>query len=600
MNPLLKKLQEIDLVQVSERAFPPPSGQGEQAHALSPHTPIWSYCQSRFANPYQATYRSTPLYALLPQSSSVKDVTRQTHFICMFGAASSSVLEELKQSPAVKLVFEPNEEALLQFIATQDIASLLSNQFFFFLGDCREYGWSLESIIPPTLTKLGFPAMYVQPGREEFDEYFQEMMKRIEFAYYRKRIYPATGQGGMRGLPFRPLNKGIFYDQEFHRLSNVIHTIKSGNPKYLANTHTGPAVLLGAGPGLKRRADLLQDDNFSIAVNSAYGFCRTQDKFPDITLISDTSIEAAQSIMGHKGKNPNALFGHWASGLGDVHFQNRYIGWEAPEVFGERPSLHGYGSVASAAFALAEFMGAEECVLSGIHLATNDPHGFSYASGQSGKYYQTSKKGTQDTGYHFPDLYPVRAADGSQLYTTLNFMDTAMVLRERMQQSGIRIINTDEDSLLYGEGITVDPDYIPPPLDAPKSQALISVKRDPINLALVDEMVGTWTSFYEEVFDSSRTVLAEAKPGSQTLALAEERIAFYDENSLSYILQRFHHFKNPLFHELFFDGKDTSTRLRGALYYFEHAHQLARQNIEILNDQRAQLHQLIREHGTMY
>lgn len=541
-----------------------------------------------------------PLFTMLSPSSTVEEVTRQTHFICVFGATSSAIIEDLKQTQAVKLVFEPDVEALIKFMEGQDIGSLLKNQFFFFVGDFLPYGWSLEEIIPPAMTKLGFPAVYIQPGREKYQDYFTEMIRRIEFAYYRKQIYPAIGQGGMRGTPFRPLSKGMFYDQEHHLLQNILHLTKSGNPKYLKGTYQGTATLLGAGPGLKKRADLISAKNLTITVNSAYGYCLDQQVFPDITLISDTSLEAARSLMGHRGKNPNMLFGHWTSGLGDDHFQNRYVGWDAPKVFGTRPSLEGYGSVASAAFSLAELMGAEECVLTGIHLATTDPCGFSYASGQTGKYYQDSDQDQNYPGYHYPDLYPVIGADGQQLYTTLNFMDTAMVLLERMQQSSLRITNTNTDSLLYGPGITVDPNCDPPPMNLAKPKAITTVMRDPVDLNKVDELAKTWESFYQEVLETSRQVLSDTKRGTHALALAEERIAFYDENYLSYILQRFETFKNPVFHHFFFEEKDTAMRLRGAIYYFEHAHKLARECLSILEDQRQQLSQLMSKHGPIY
>lgn len=600
MNPLLAKLKEIGLVQVCDRLFSlSESPPGKPGHELSRHTPIWSYCHPRFERPYQRGYRDQPLFAILPPTATVAEVAAQTRFICLFGATASTTLETLKALPVVKYVFEPDVDAFLAFVSTQDIGSLIDNQFFFLVGDGREHGWTLEAILPPALTQFGFPASYIQQGREQYHDYFQEMIKRIEFAYYRKRIYPAMGQGGVRGLPFRQLTKGIFYDQEFHRLKNIIHTVKSGNPKYLENIYQGRAILLGAGPGLKRRSDLIKGNGLTMAVNSAYGFCMEQNIFPDITMISDTSIDAAQTLLGHSGKNPNMLFGHWASGLGDDHFTHRYVGWEAPPVFGERPALSGYGSVASALFSLAEYMGTEECVLSGIHLATDDPNGFNYASGLTGKYVPKKKRQSEE-GYAYPDLYPVKGADGSQLYTTLNFMDTAMVLRERMQHSGIRIINTDVDSLLHGPGITTDPEYVPSGETEPKPDAIRTVKRDPINLTELQEMVGTWRTFYEEILDSSRRILAETKPGTQTLGMAEERIADYDENSFSYIMQRFDSFSNPVFHKLFFTETDPALRLRGALYYFEHAHQLARECIESIDEQAAQLRQLRAEHGDVY
>lgn len=600
MHPLLEKLRQLGLVQISEHLFPPAQQAGEAAHCLSDHTPIWSYCSPRFSHPYDSSYRSTPLYNILPPTISVREVTQQTHFICLFGATSSSTTEELMQTETVKLVFEPDPEAMVRFIATQDMAQLIKHQFFFYVGDFLPSGWSLEDVIPPALPKLGFPVMYIQPGREEFSDYFEEMIRRIEFAYYRAQIYPAIGQASSRGTPFRPMTKGIFYDQEYHRIRNIMHTIRSGNPKYLKGTYQGPAVLLGAGPGLKRRPDLITHNALSITVNSAYGYCLQHNTFPDITIINDTSLDAAQSLLGYAGTNPNLLYGHWASGLGDEHFQQRYIGWECPELFGERPSLDGYGSVASAAFSLAEFMGAEEVVLTGFHLASQDPQGFNYATGETGKYYPKGAESNQLGTYRYPELYPVNGADGSTLYTTLNFMDAAMVMLERMQKSGMRIINTNADSLLFGENISVDPDYVPQPTPLPKPSALATVMRDPIDLAKVDEDIELCRVFYKEVLDSAQQILADSKPGRDVLALAEEKIALYDDNSFSYIMQRFATFQNSVFHKLFFGEKDHAMRTKGALYYFENAHQLARECITALNEQQTQLHQLIKEHGSMY
>ena len=460
-------LRELGLL-VSAEADAEPEQQCVRGarHTLYTHRPIWSWLPPDVANPFVDSANSLPLFEYPDPAARWNTLLGRTKCVVLFGAARTPEFEALlRLGDVVKLVFEPESGSFGQFLENLDPKALMNAKAFFFQGDQARFTIPLMHLLPPKLCDFGYPLFLVQDGLETaFKTYLENFVELVETWYYRNKIYAFEGQAYRRSIPLRPMKKGLSFDQLRHLYLNLTDHIDAGGVDNLQNALAGhTAVCVAAGPDLDAKIPLLRQARgraVVIAVNSAVKTLLEHGLEPDFTVINDTSVDAARTLQDLPKLEKGSVVAHSLAWGGGEIFKRRYFfGDFMTHFLGRRGNLLLHGSVITTAFALAEKLGCKRCVLVGAQLASQNELGLSYARNTTYGSEGVIMPSFKNPGCMFPKLYPVRAADGRTMYTTINFRDVAFWFLDRIRMSNLEVINTTAESILYGPGILIDPDY---------------------------------------------------------------------------------------------------------------------------------------------
>ncbi len=573
-------LRELGLL-VSAEADPEPENSCERGdrHVLYNHQSIWSWLPPDVARPFADSATSLPLFEYPDPQARWNTLLGRTKCFVLFGAARTPEFETLlRLGDVVKLVFEPESEQFDHFMENLEPKALMNAKAFFFRGDQSRFNVPLMQLLPPKLCDFGYPVFLVQQGLETaYKTYLDDFVERLETWYYRNKIYAFEGQAYRRSIPLRSMRKGLSFDQLRHLYLNLADHIDAGGVDDLENALAGrTAVCVAAGPDLDAKIPLLRQARgraVVIAVNSALKTLLKHGLEPDFTVINDTSVDAARTLHDLPRLEKGSIVAHSLAWGGGESFKRRYFfGDFMPHLLGRRGNLLLHGSVITTAFALAEKLGCKRCVLVGAQLASHNEFGLSYARnttyGEEGVIMPSFK----NPGCMFPKLYPVRAADGRKMYTTINFRDVAFWFLDRIRMSNLEVVNTTAESILFGPGIVIDPDYAfdepSDPGELPDILDRLQPVPPPMSIKTIRQFLQKEIAQWKQLEKDCNAVLERLDSEPDTaLRLATGLVTANDANAVSYLLQRFRTFDNKYFHRLYFEGEEKMVRCEGAGYY---------------------------------
>lgn len=565
---------------------------GPARHEFSGHAPLWA-----FENPWLArpVADGPPVFTVLPPESSLEQVLAATRLVGVIGALPTPEFHRLLAEPGViVLVFEHDAARLGRLLAEVDPARL-PGKAFLFLGRPHEFLPPLSELLGREVFRLGFPAFLLPAAAAEADSAFAaEVCQYVETLFYRHHVYPLGGQSLSRGLPLRPIAQDLFYDQLVHAYENIPAYALCPDIDALRGLFRGEtAILAAAGSALAEQYDFLrhnQDRAVIICVNSALKNLVAAGIRPHFCVVNDTSLQVSKTFAGLPVLRPVMLVAHSLSCLGGEVFPQRFLfGQVRPDIFGPRPSLRLHGSVLTTAYALARHLGCTRAVLAGALLSSADPWSLSYVSGSTGRTFEPQSRALIN---RFPQLCPVVNRFGRQRYTSLNFLDVKHWLGDELRQGGLEVVNTSKDSILdtppvrFDEAPVITPTgRLPgalrqayaarrraPALDAALAYARAERARHQACLALLDGV--------------------EPLPDEAFLPQARKLLAIFDNNNVTYLLQRFEDFRHTQFYE-WITSPDPAAQVRGLRYQFGFARRMLDSLVALLAKQEEQLLPLV-------
>lgn len=574
---VLQTLGRLILVPGSEHALGEPGVSARDSHRFSAHTPLWAYCDPMRRYPLDPERGSGPeLFCELPPDTGVAEAAAATRILVFLGAAPSPEMEaSLADGRLITLVLEPDPDRFAAFLSSVDARGLATANIFFVVGQADLHSPPLSAQLPPNIWNLGFPAFFVAQGRAFAQDFLRESFAAIEILYYRHRIYPAESQESFNAQPMRPIRREMSYDHTRHAYLNSPRLLRSGSLDDIAGRFAGKTALLcAAGPALDRqlsRIAELRKGAVLIAVNSSARHLLRAGIEPDFVVINDTSVASAATLEGLPPLPRTALVSHTLSGGPSEGFGRRYyFGNYTGQLFPELATLSLHGSVLTTAFSLAECLGCSRAVLAGAQLSFPLPYEMSYA-GQHGadslhRHLVAKVRGyllpgspphtvreylrslPQDVLERFlqaqpigrwPQFVPHTAADGSQVYTTLNFLDVAHWFLDRIRGSGLEVVNTVPESILHGRGIRLDTALtLPEDPEISARMAGLGMTPPPVDPERLKAFLLGEMARWRATRASCEELLAN-RDQARILRQGEELIRKCDADNTSYLLQRF-------------------------------------------------------------
>lgn len=586
-NVTVQVLSELGVLHTSPVVLPP-AGPVGQTHLFSAHTPVWAFEDPLFARPF-ADPATGPLYETLPAGTTLAEALEHSALVVFLGAARTPQLEAaLARRDAAVFVLEPEEARLEAFLSGFKPKALAERGVTFLLGRIPALVPPLARLLPERLFNRGCPNFFALEGLTAAQpQWCAEAVEHFEFLCYRHRIYPVTGQFNNRGLPLRTITRGLFYDQQLHLYENAADAVSQGNLRQIRGAFRGaPAVLVAAGPDLPERAAFLRqarDQALVIAVNNALKPLLALGVEPHFTVVNDNSVLTRESFAGLPALPRTILAAHGFSHTGGAVFPKKFFfGGYKPEIFGARPTLPIYGSVITAAFALARFLGCATCLLAGVQLASEDPWSLGYAKGSIHERERSAERPL--IGRH-PQLYPVATPSGKTLYTTLNFRDAALWFLDEIRASGLRCVNLTRDSILFGPGVEYEPDPALPPRPSVERtfQEVLALPAPRVDKAKVRAFLQRERQAWANTAGPLDLLLQVTGP--EFLRNAEDALKQLDRGNVTYLVQRFADFDNRRFHELVFESQDPACRDQGLRSYLEYVRRMAGEFVGIIDGQ---------------
>lgn len=581
----LEICKQLGLATASERTFDIPLDISFEHHVFSYHTPLWDYCNPNLARPFANKAQGPEVFASLPAGASLSDAMGRSRFLVFIGADRTPELESvLNRGEGACLVFEPDLGRLDAFLSGFKPRELVSRGFFFVGGDPDSLDVPLLAMLPESLCDNGYPLFFVSQGMEgSRAHYVRRVEELIELFYYRNVIYALDSQDNIRGLPLRPMTRNAVYDRYKHLYENLGPCLRSGVLSDLTGALPGStAILAAAGPALQESLDFIRRNSgraVIIAVNSALKPLLAAGIEPHFVIINDTSMDSEPTLTELPRLDKTRLVAHCLSTSGRGSFPRAYFFGNFPgQPFPKRASLLLHGSVITTAFSLAEYLGCAKVLLAGVQLASSDPLAMNYAKGSQHEG-QVSGVERMELINRWPQLYPVRAANDKQYFTTLNFFDAAQWFADRIRMASMEVVNLCPATILAGPGISIDPD--PVLAEYPGLAARLaslpcsdfSGRRDRVLTYIAQEM-GRWKHKQREV-----------RQAASSLDAAAAFIAASDEDNTSFMLQRFEDFDNAFFHTAFFDACCDKERADGAVYFLERMSRMCTALLKILLEQ---------------
>lgn len=587
--------QELGLLAMSAESFEAPAvpnapGVSESAHhTYHHHNALWDYCKPALARPF-AGGGGPEVFATPPAGTTLAQATARTRFLVFIGARDTPELAAaLERTEGVCLVFEPDLDRLREYLSAVKPWELANRGVFFVGGDPDQLAVPLLSMLPEAMCNLGYPLFFAPPELAgAMPGYVRRVEEMIELFYYRNVIYSLDSQDTIRGLPLRAMTRDYVYDRQKHLYENLTPCLTGGVLQDLLGALSGhTAILAAAGPALADSLDFIRanrDRAVLIAVNSAVKPLLAAGITPDFVVINDTSTDSEPTLAGLPTLTDTRLAAHCLSTTGSMEaggpcFGRTYFFGNFPgQPFPKRASLLLHGSVITTAFALAEYLGCTRAVLAGVQLSSPDPLAMNYARGSQ---HEAHASGVTELAltHRWPELYPVTAADGSRMFTTLNFFDAAQWFADRIRQAGLTVVNLCAASILKGPGIVFDPAPVLPeaPGLAEKLAAIgmsdLTGRRDRVLDYIRQEML-RW-----------KNKQLAARQAGANLRAADAFIAASDRDNTSFMLQRFGGFDNARFHAAYFEGADDSQRMDAARYFLDAMDAMCAALLKNLRDQ---------------
>lgn len=551
-------------------------------HAFHPHPHLWDYCNPDLAAPFVGQPQ-TRIWESPPAGTTLAHAMARTRLLVFLGAGETAELRQaLERTDGVCLVFEPCLERLEAFLAARRPRDMANRGVFFIGGDPDALEVPLLAMLPENLCDLGYPVCFAGQGLPEaLPEYARRVEEMVELLYYRNVIYRFDSQEHVRGLPIRPMTRLHIFDRLKHLYENLHPCLHGG---VLSDVRSGlagrTAMLCAAGPALAHNMDYIRENSgraVVIAVNSALKPLAAAGITPHFVVINDTSVDSEPTLTGLPDLPDTHLVAHCLSTTGEGRFGSmRFFGNFPGQPFPKRPSLLLHGSVITTAFSLAEYLGCSQVLLAGVQLSSPDPYHLNYAAGSQHGAQASGLAVPQKLKRRWPELYPVTAADGSQVFTTLNFFDSAQWFADRIRQAAVRVVNLCPQSILTGPGIFFDPAPVLPP-DPGIGQAVAALP--------VSDQTGRAqrvTDYIRQEMARWKTKQLAARQAGASLGEAQAFIAASDEDNTSFMLQRFEDFDNRAFHQGFFDTADPGQRLEAARGYLTHMENMCSALLRIL------------------
>ncbi|OIO05553.1 MAG: hypothetical protein AUJ49_01240 [Desulfovibrionaceae bacterium CG1_02_65_16] len=578
-------------------------------HVFFAHTPLWSFEPPHYAYPF-AVPGLKKLFEVFETDPGLDAVLDKTGLAVFFGAADTPALRRWLARPDARLIIFETDPARLARFAASVTPARLARRVTILLGPPDAFKPSVAELLPPELFAHGFPVCYALPGcagpgAAQRQAELAELAELAEVLFYRHRMYGLSGQANARGLPVRPLARGMFYDQQLHFYDNAPDYLRHPDLRPLRQAFAGEtAVLVAAGPDLPNRLEYLRavrEHAVLIAVNNALKPLAAAGIHPHFVVANDTSVATGQSWEGLPPLRDVSLVAHCLADLGRGIFGQAYLfGNCQPELFGQRPGLRLHGSVITTAFSLARHMGCARCVLAGAQLCSPDPWTLSYSRGSIHGSSGASPQGASPQGAcplgesqarpltnAWPQLVPVRDMTGATRYTTLNFLDAAHWLRDEIRTTGLPCVSLTRETILHGPGLTYAEDCpVSPTGRLPRrlaALARISVqppafKTDP---AQVTAMLRAELRNWEAIAQAAPLVLAR-EDGTFLLA-ASQLFKRFEQNNVSYLVQRYADFDNQRFHAAALaEGAGPESRAAGLRYYLEYVGRMAEGFVALL------------------
>jgi hypothetical protein len=576
--------KELGLLAASEESAASALQTGER-HLHHPHTALWDYCDPGLARPYAAGIDAPEVFATPPPGTTLPQAMEMTRFLVFIGARDSAEFRTvLARASGVCLVFEPDLAELEACLKAVRPHTLSGKGVFFVGGDPDRLDVPLLSMLPEAICGQGYPLFFVREGLEAaLPEYVRRVEEMIELFYYRNVIYALDGQETIRGLPLRPMARDAILDRFKHVYENLAPALGGGSLEDLLGALAGEtAILAAAGPALAGSLDFIRrnrDRAAVIAVNSAVKPLLGAGIEPHFAIINDTSLGSEPTLSGLPELGRTILVAHFQSYSGGGSFPRLFFFGNFPgQPFPKRHSLMLHGSVITTAFSLAEYLGCSRALLAGVQLASPDPYRMNYAAGSLHENHASGATRAPLSG-RWPELYPVTAADGSRLHTTLNFLDAAQWFADRIRSATLRVTNLCPTSILKGPGIEIDPDpALPesPGLDARIAAISPSGRRDraPRVLGYIENELARW-----------KKKQVAARQAAASLGAAAAFIAACDADNSSFMLQRFEDFDNARFHAGFFEALDAREKAEAASYFLQYMERMSQALVKLLLDQ---------------
>lgn len=562
-----------------------------ESHRLYDHTPVWAFCDPKYALPFAPGVASKPLFEEIPPHAALQDVANTTGLAVFIGAFHSEELDFFLQRAEMQIIlFDPSPERANAFTSGLREASCKA-RLHVAAGRPAEFKKSFASYFPKDLFDAGFPAIHIPAADENTidTEYIASITERIEFLFYRYRIHPLATHPNRRGLPWRPMTRGLFFDQIKHLYENIPEYLYSNDLRRLRKSFVGAAALVvAAGPDAAQKIDLIRtasDSALIIAVNNALPLLLKHGIEPHFAVVQDNTLKVADALAQLPRLERTVLVGHCLGSLGKDRFRHKYIfDSHLRDVFGLRPNLRHYGSVLTSAYSLARFLGCSTSVLVGAQLASQDPFRLGYAPGTI--HYADSTPAPSRLPGRFPQLYPVHTPHGRTVYTTPNFRDTSLWFLEEIRLNSMKCVNTSPDSILFGPGIRLEENpELPADASLPDrfAQILSFSPQPPSTEALqaAQEFIRNKIEFWNDVRERTKHLLS-ASP-EEAAAKFPALLEHLDTINVSYLVQRFEDFDYGLFHERYFASQDQEVKLRGIRKYLHSVQRMAEYLSDLLH-----------------
>lgn len=571
----------------------PGSSSAPQDHAFLDHTPLWAYVANTFVSPF-ADVGLPPLCRTFPAGTRMEQALEHTRLIVFLGAADTPAFRLALAKPDVLiLVFDESPSRVASFAQAIGLKNL-AGRAHIFLGRIDQLMPPLGKVLPPKLFTAGFPVFFtLHPERDTGTETLSlsHPVRIIETLFFRSELYSLSGQANNRGLPLRSIQRGLFYDQQLHAYQNSVDFFSRPDISPLRRAFQGEtAILAAAGPDLPEQIPFLREAGSKaviIAVNNALKPLLAGGVCPHFVVANDTSLATARSWEGLPQLQDVALVAHCLTNLGQEIFPSIFLfGIYRKELFGQRPSLRLHGSVITTAFSLARHMGVARCILVGAQLSSDNPWRLTYSRGSI---HESAPGPEKPLTNAYPQLVPAMNALGLLRYTTPNFLDAALWFLEEIRSSGIPCVNTTDQSLVLGPGVTYDP----APVIAETGRLTRRLRQvftprktaRPAGAAL--QSLHAEREFWSSVALAAGHLAREDGPGFTAQAMA--LLKYFDQCSVSYLVQRYEDFNNWDFHHAVFNGQDEALRADALRNYLSYVERMAQSFTEVLETQQAAL-----------
>lgn len=417
-------------------------------HVLHVYPSLMPYFPERISGMPPPLENGRPRWHSINPQADMEALQKITQWFIFIGASLSPQFIKLARTSLI-FVFEPARKRMDAFLEILPLPQLMRQSLCFFSGAPEAFSEGpLLHLLPVAATKLGAPICFVQEG---IPAAFTETVKRtVEICYYHHQIYPYETYKVMDDK--RPVASGHSFIQTKHLIENLGVLPSAGTVEMLRDLTPGcTALLVAAGPALDEQIETvrrLASCSIVICAGKACPVLLRAGVTPDIVLLMDARPESAREIA-NLPLEESILVSYILAGAGTVSCgRTLFYGRELSQLGLPENMIEHLGSVMNYAFFLACLMGCGDAVCVGLQLASRVRHGDGYASGAAP---------IPGAVQMWP--CPVNVPGVAEpLYTSLNFLDVAMWLKAEIQTSGLPVRNLTRDSLLFGPGITYDPE----------------------------------------------------------------------------------------------------------------------------------------------